>query len=75
MRANRSPRKLKTFLGRVIRDLKRKIADDDFLQTEFAWMVNLASRVRDQERGQRGPGLQPCMRQRLNASARQEVND
>jgi transposase, IS5 family len=54
-RANRSLRKLKTFLGRVIRDIKRKIADDDFLQTRFAWMLNLASRVRDQERGQRGP--------------------
>src|SRR5579871_977581 len=54
-RANRSLRKLKTFLGRVIRDIKRKIMDDDFLQTEFAWMLNLAGRVRDQERGQRGP--------------------
>jgi IS5 family transposase len=54
-RANRSLRKLKTFLGRVIRDIKRKIRDDDFLQTEFAWMLNLAGRVRDQERGQRGP--------------------
>jgi IS5 family transposase len=54
-RANRALRKLKTFLGRIIRDIKRKIADDDFLQIEFAWMLNLAGRVRDQERGQRGP--------------------
>jgi IS5 family transposase len=54
-RANRSLRKLKTWLGRTIRDIKRKIADDDFLQTEFAWMLNLAGQVRDQERGQRGP--------------------
>jgi IS5 family transposase len=54
-RANRSLRKLKTFLGRIIRDIKRKIADDDFLKTEFAWMLNLAGRVREQERGQRGP--------------------
>jgi transposase, IS5 family len=54
-RANRSLRKLKTWLGRVIRDIKRKIADDDFLQTKFAWPLNLASRVREQERGQRGP--------------------
>jgi IS5 family transposase len=54
-RANRSLRKLKTFLGRVIRDIKRKIVGDDFLQTKFAWMLNLAGRVRDQERGQRGP--------------------
>src|SRR5499425_2638940 len=54
-RANKALRKLKTYLGRVIRDIKRKIADDDFLHTKFAWMLNLASRVREQERGQRGP--------------------
>jgi transposase, IS5 family len=54
-RANRSLRKLKTYLGRVIRDIKRKIAGDDFLQGKFAWPLNLAGRVRDQERGQRGP--------------------
>jgi len=54
-RARKAVRKLKTYLGRVIRDIKRKIADDDFLQTKFAWPLNLASRVRDQERGQRGP--------------------
>jgi transposase, IS5 family len=54
-RANKALRKLKTYLGRVIRDIKRKIADDDFLRTKFAWPLNLASRVRNQERGQRGP--------------------
>jgi len=54
-RANRSLRKSKTFLGRVIRDIKRKISGDDVLETKFAWMLNLAGRVRDQERGQRGP--------------------
>src|SRR5437899_82631 len=54
-RANRSLRKLKTYLGRVIRVIKRKIADDDFLQTKFTWLLNLASRVREQERGRRGP--------------------
>src|SRR5260370_11417719 len=54
-RARKAVRKLKTYLGRVIRDIKRKIADDDFLQTKFAWLLNLASRVREQERGQRGP--------------------
>jgi len=54
-RANKALRKLKTYLGRVIRDIKRKIADDDFLRTQFAWLLNLAGRVRDQERGQRGP--------------------
>src|SRR5262249_37588566 len=54
-RAYQALRKLKTYLGRVIRDIKRKIADDDFLHTKFAWMLNLARRVREQERGQRGP--------------------
>jgi IS5 family transposase len=54
-RANKALRKLKTYLGRVIRDIKRKIAADDFLQSKFAWMLNLAGRVREQERGQRGP--------------------
>src|ERR1700739_2467673 len=46
-RANRSLRKLKTWLGRIIRDIKRKIADDDFLHTKFAWMLNLSGRVHD----------------------------
>ena len=52
-RANKALRKLKTYLGRVIRDIIRKIADDDWLQSKFAWLLNLARRVREQERGQR----------------------
>jgi transposase, IS5 family len=54
-RAKKALRKLKTYLGRIIRDITRKIADDDWLQSKFAWLLNLARRVRDQERGQRGP--------------------
>src|SRR5215475_12390129 len=54
-RANKALRKLKTYLGRVIRDITRKITGDDWLQTKFAWLLNLARRVREQERGQRGP--------------------
>jgi transposase, IS5 family len=42
---------LKTYLGRVIRDITRKIASDDWLQSKFAWLLNLAKRVREQERG------------------------
>jgi transposase, IS5 family len=49
--ANRSLRKLKTCLSRVIRHIKRKIVDDDYLKTRFAWLLNPAGRVRDQ----RGP--------------------
>jgi transposase, IS5 family len=54
-RANRALRKLKTYLGRVIRDITRKIEDDPWLQEMFAWPLSLARRVRAQDRGQRGP--------------------
>jgi IS5 family transposase len=54
-RANRALRTLKTYLGRVIRDIARKIDGDPRLETKFAWLLSLASRVRAQERGQRGP--------------------
>ena len=54
-RAKRSLRKLKTYLGRVIRDISRKIADNPWLETKFAKLLALARRVHAQERGQRGP--------------------
>jgi IS5 family transposase len=54
-RANRALRKLKTYLGRVIRDIARKIDGDPRLETKFALLLSLARRVRAQERGQRGP--------------------
>jgi len=54
-RANRALRKLKTYLGRVIRDIARKIDGDPGLETKFAFLLSLARRVRAQERGQRGP--------------------
>src|SRR5476649_743750 len=54
-RANRSLRKLKTYLGRVIRDIARKIDGDPRLEAKFASLLSLARRVRAQERGQRGP--------------------
>lgn len=54
-RANRALRKLKTYLGRVIRDIARKIDGDPGLETKFALLLSLARRVRAQERGQRGP--------------------
>jgi transposase, IS5 family len=53
-RANRALRKLKTYLGRVIRDITRKIEGDLWLETMFAQLLSLAQRVRAQERGQRG---------------------
>ena len=45
----------KTYLGRVIRDIARKIDRDPGLETKFAWLLSLARRVRAQEPGQRGP--------------------
>jgi len=54
-RANRALRKLKTYLSRIIRDIARKIEGNPWLETNFARLMSLARRVRDQERGQRGP--------------------
>ena len=56
-RAKRSLRKLKTYLGRVIRDIARKIDGDPGLEAKFASLLSLARRVRAQERGQRGPKI------------------
>jgi transposase, IS5 family len=53
-RANRSLRKLKTYLGRVIRDIGRRIAGDDALAELFARELSLARRVLVQDRHQRG---------------------
>jgi IS5 family transposase len=39
----------------VIRDIGRKIADDPALKTTFAPLLSLATQVRHQRRGQRGP--------------------
>jgi IS5 family transposase len=54
-RANKALRKLRTYLGRVIRDISRKIAGNDAMQEIFAKPMSLARRVRDQDRRQRGP--------------------
>jgi transposase, IS5 family len=53
-RANRSLKKLRTYLGRVIRDIGRKIDGNDILQTVFDRVLALARRVRDQKQHQRG---------------------
>jgi IS5 family transposase len=54
-RAKRALRKLKTYLGRVIRDIARKIDGNHWLEGKLARLLALSRRVRDQERGQRGP--------------------
>src|SRR5882757_7028581 len=53
-RANRSLRKLKTYLGRVIRDIERHIVRDEDLREAFVRPLFLARRVLEQERRQRG---------------------
>src|SRR3977135_2988468 len=54
-RANRALRKLKTYLGRVIRDIARKIEGDSGREAAFAQLLMLARRVREQQQRQRGP--------------------
>ncbi len=54
-RANRALRKLKTYLGRVIRDIARKTGGDPWLKEMFAHLMELSRRVLAQKRGQRGP--------------------
>lgn len=49
-RANRQLRKLKTFLGRTIRDIKRKIKGDEALEAAFLRSLWLARRVMTQKK-------------------------
>src|SRR5437016_12289232 len=55
-RANRALKTLKTYLGRVIRDIDRKIADDVWLkEMVFKDTLSLSRRVREQKQRQRAP--------------------
>ncbi|MGY4501544.1 IS5 family transposase [Bradyrhizobium sp. GM24.11] len=54
-RANRLLKKLRTYLGRVIRDIGRKIEGNGGLEAAFAKLLALARRVREQQQRQRGP--------------------
>jgi IS5 family transposase len=53
-RANRALRKLRTYLGRVMRDIRRKIEGDEGLHQAFVKPLYLAERVLAQDRRQRG---------------------
>ena len=53
-RANTALRRLRTILGRVIRDITRKIASRPDLAEAFALPLSLARRVRDQRQRARG---------------------
>src|SRR6187431_3442715 len=55
-RANRALKTLRTYLGRVIRDIGRKIEQDGWLkEMVFKSILLRARRVRDQQQRQRGP--------------------
>ena len=53
-RANRALRRVRTYLGRVFRDIVRKTKDDANLRQVFAEPPSLAFRVRHQRQNQRG---------------------
>jgi IS5 family transposase len=53
-RANRALRRIRILLGRVIRDLTRKIAARPELAAAFALPLSLARRVKDQRQRERG---------------------
>src|SRR6266436_2050958 len=57
-RARRSLKTLRTYLGRVTRDIARKIRGNGALEEAFAWPLSLARRVRDQSQAQRRAGHQ-----------------
>jgi transposase, IS5 family len=54
-RARRELKFLRTRLGRIIRDIRRKIEGNAVLEDRFGPLLDLASRVRRQEQRQRGP--------------------
>jgi IS5 family transposase len=53
-RANRALRTLRTYLGRVLRDIRRKIEHDAGKRTAFAQLLSLAHGLRHQRQRQRG---------------------
>src|ERR1700710_2475689 len=52
-RANRALRTLRTYLGRVTRDIMRKIKGDAALEEGFGLPLMCAGRVREQRKNQR----------------------
>ncbi|RWK66862.1 IS5 family transposase [Mesorhizobium sp.] len=53
-RANKALRKLKTYLGRTVRDIARQIAGEEELEATFRWPLYQASAVLEQRQRQRG---------------------
>ena len=53
-RANRALRRLKTYLGRTVRDIERQCAGDEELEMIFKWPLYQAGAVMEQRQRQRG---------------------
>ena len=53
-RANKALRTIRTYLGRVMRDITRRIKGDELKQAAFAQLLSLSRSVRDQQQRQRG---------------------
>ena len=69
-RANRTLKKLRIYLGRVIRDIGRKIEGDSGLEAAFAQLLMLARRCASNSSASAGPRSIPCTRRKSNASAK-----
>ena len=69
-RHRRELRMLRTRLGRLIRDIGRKIEGNVELEAVFASPLSCATQIRSQKQRQRGWKLIPSMLRRWNASAR-----
>ena len=69
-RHRRQLRILRTRLGRIIRDIGRKIAGQPALEEAFQWPLARASQIRSQQQRQRGWKLYSFHAPRSNASAR-----
>ncbi len=53
-RHHRQLRLLRIRLGRIVRDIRRKIAGDTDLEAAFAWPLSCADQIRSQQQRQRG---------------------
>lgn len=69
-RANRALRAIRTMLGRVIRDIGRRIRGETELEAAFALPRSLARQVHAQDRRQRGRKIYSLHAPETEASAR-----
>jgi transposase, IS5 family len=72
-RARRELKFLRTRLGRVIRDIRRRIDGNAELQERFGHLLDLAAKVRFQDQRRRGPKSLPSTRSRVYSLHAPEV--